>query len=275
MRFLLAVGLAMLGACAHAEAAPRADLWARWTAHDPNSSIMVDHAAWDELLARYNVAAADGSRRFAYANVAADDRRRLGAYLDRLAGAAVSRLARDQQRAYWINLYNALTVQVVLDRWPVESIRDISISPGLFSSGPWGKKLATVEGERLSLDDIEHRILRPIWKDARVHYALNCAAVGCPDLQPVAFTAANSEELLERAARAFVNHPRGVAIEEGRRLVVSSIYVWFQDDFGDGTDAGVIAHLARHAAPELKARLDGIARIADHRYDWAINAALK
>jgi hypothetical protein len=157
----------------------------------------------------------------------------------------------------------------------VASIRDISVSPGLFSTGPWGKKLVAVENEPLSLDDIEHRILRPIWKDARIHYALNCAAVGCPDLQPVAFTAANTEALLEGAARAFVNHPRGVHIGDSGKLRVSSIYVWFKDDFGDGSDAAVIAHLARHAAPELRAKLAGIARIDDHGYDWAINAPLK
>ncbi len=277
MRFLarLAVGLIVLALGARAEAAPRSELWPRWAAHDPASVRTVDHSAWNDLLARHNVAAADGSRRFAYASVAADDRRRLGEYVDRLAATAVSALARDEQRALWINFYNALTVKTVLERWPVASIRDIAISPGIFSTGPWGKKLATVEGEPLSLDDIEHRILRPIWKDARIHYALNCAAIGCPDLAPVAFTAANTEDLLERAARAFVNHPRGARIEDGRRLVVSSIYVWFQDDFGDGTDAGVVVHLIRYAAPDLKARLAPFARIDGHGYDWAINAALK
>lgn len=272
---LWAACVAALALAAPAEAAPRAELWPRWTAHDPASARVVDHADWDALLARHNRAAADGSRRFDYAAVAAEDRRRLGAYVDRLAATPVSRLSRDEQRAYWINLYNALTVRTVLERWPVASIRDISISPGLFSVGPWGKKLATVEGEPLSLDDIEHRILRPIWKDARVHYALNCAAVGCPDLQPVAFTAANAEALLEEAARAFVNHPRGAHIGNSGKLRVSSIYVWFKDDFGDGSDAAVIAHLARHAAPQLKARLGGIARIDDHGYDWAINAPLR
>ncbi len=272
---LLAACVTALALAAPAEAAPRAELWPRWTAHDPASTRAVDHADWDALLARHNRAAADGSRRFDYAAVAAEDRRRLGAYVDGLAATPVSALARDQQRAFWINLYNALTVQTVLERWPVASIRDISISPGLFSVGPWGKKLATVEGEPLSLDDIEHRILRPIWKDPRIHYALNCAAVGCPDLQPVAFTAANAEALLEEAARAFVNHPRGVRVADGGKLRVSSIYVWFKDDFGDGSDAAVVAHLARYAAPELKARLGGIARIDDHDYDWAINAPLR
>jgi hypothetical protein len=282
MRFVLrvAAGLVAVALGARAEAAPRAELWPRWMAHDPASTRVVDHSAWNDLLARHNVAAADGGRRFDYAAVAAEDRRRLGEYLDGLAATPVSALSRDEQRALWINFYNALTVRVVLDRWPVASIRDIAISPGLFSVGPWGRKLATVEGEPLSLDDIEHRILRPIWKDARVHYALNCAAVGCPDLQPVAFTAANTEALLEAAARAFVNHPRGARVEEGRvedgrRLAVSSIYVWFRDDFGDGTDAAVIAHLVRYAAPELKARLAPFARIDGHGYDWAINAPLK
>lgn len=269
------VGLALLGAVALAAAAPRAELWPRWEAHRPESALAVDHSAWNGLLARYNVPASDGSRRFAYERVSADDRRRLGDYVDGLARVSVSNLARAEQRAYWINLYNALTVKAVLDHWPVASIRDIAISPGLFSVGPWGRKLATVEGEPLSLDDIEHRILRPIWKDPRIHYAVNCAAIGCPDLWPAAFTAANAETLLEQAARAFVNHPRGARIEDGRRLVLSSIYIWFRDDFGDGTDAAVIAHLARFAAPELKAALGGIERIADHGYDWAINAPLK
>ena len=80
-----------------------------------------------------------------------------------------------------------------------EVVRD-AISPGLFSVGPWGRKLITVEGEALSLDDIEHRTLRPIWRDSRIHYAVNCAAVGCPNLQSSAFTAANAEALLDKAA---------------------------------------------------------------------------
>lgn len=268
-------GLAAIGVIASAAAAPRTELWPRWAAHRPESALAVDHSAWGELLARYNVSAGDGGRRFAYGRVSADDRHRLGDYVDGLARVFVSGLARAEQRAYWINLYNALTVRVVLDHWPVASIRDIAISPGLFGVGPWGRKLVTVEGEPLSLDDIEHRILRPIWKDPRVHYAVNCAAIGCPGLCPTAFTAANAEELLDQAARAFVNHPRGARTEDGRGLVVSSIYVWFRDDFGDGTDAAVIAHLARYAAPELKAALAGIERVSGHGYDWAINAPLR
>ncbi len=101
-----------------------------------------------------------------------------------LAATSADRLRRAEQFPFWINLYNALTVKVVLDHYPVEIIRDIDISPGLFADGPWGKKLVTVEGEALSLDDIEHRILRPIWKDPRLHYVLNCAALGVPIFSP-------------------------------------------------------------------------------------------
>jgi hypothetical protein len=159
----------------------------------------------------------------------------------------------------------------VLEHYPVDSIRKIAISPGLFSAGPWGKKLVTVEGKALSLDDIEHRILRPIWRDPRIHYAVNCAALGCPNLQPEAFTADNEEALLERAAHDYVNHPRGATVADGK-LTVSSIYVWYQADFG-GTDRGVIAHLQHYAAPALAAALAPIERIGADRYDWSLNDA--
>ncbi|MDP6709716.1 MAG: DUF547 domain-containing protein, partial [Alphaproteobacteria bacterium] len=141
---------------------------------------------------------------------------------------------------------------------------------GLFAIGPWDKKLFRVAGVALSLNDVEHRILRPIWRDPRIHYAVNCAALGCPNLQGEAFTGANTERLLEAAARAFVNHPRGVMVK-GERLVVSSVYVWFQEDF-EGTDTGVIRHLKRYAEPPLEAALDGVERIEDHAYDWRLNA---
>jgi hypothetical protein len=123
----------------------------------------------------------------------------------------------------------------------------------------------------VSLDDIEHRILRPIWKDPRTHYSVNCASLGCPNLPAQAFTSSNLEQLLDDGARAYVNHPRGARVENGR-LTVSSIYVWFAPDFGSG-DAGVIAHLKQYAEPALKKKLGSVDRIADDEYDWALNDA--
>ncbi len=266
---LIALALASLTAGA-ATAAPSAEAWARWTRHDPNATGRVDHAAWDAFLQRYVSTDRAGLNRLAYGRVSANDKAALKAYLERLGGTPVSRLARDEQRAFWINLYNALTVDVVLDHYPVASIRDIDISPGLFSNGPWGKKLIRIEGVEVSLDDVEHRILRPIWQDPRVHYAVNCASVGCPNLMQRAFTAENTESLLDAGARAYINSPRGVSLR-GNRATVSSIYSWFQEDFGD-SEAGVLAHVRQYAEPALRKQLE-TASIAGYDYDWSLNDA--
>lgn len=249
--------------------APKARLWARWQAHDPAATTRVDHGPWDRILDAYVAPDGAGVNRFDYAGVSAADRAALDRYLAGLAALPISRYARAEQRAYWINLYNALTVRVVLGHYPVDSIRDIDISPGLFADGPWDKPLLTIEGQAVTLNDIEHRILRPIWHDPRIHYALNCASVGCPNLRRRAFTAANAEALLEAAARDYVNSPRGLRFA-GNKLIVSSLYVWFQEDFG-GDDAGVIAHLMRYAAPALAARLAGVKALDGHAYDWSLN----
>ena len=126
-----------------------------------------------------------------------------------------------------------------------------------------------MENEDLTLDDIEHRILRPIWQDPRLHYAVNCASLGCPNLQNMAFTADNSNALLDRGAREFVNHPRGARVIDGK-LQVSSIYDWFEADFG-GSDAGVISHLRQYAQAGLRASLEQIDEIDNDHYDWEIN----
>jgi hypothetical protein len=251
-------------------AAPKADLWPRWTAHDADSSGIIDHDAWNAWLGRFVVISADGINRVAYGRVTADDRKVLQAYIQSLAALDISTYNRAEQFAYWVNLYNALTVDIVLEHYPVQSIREIK--SGFFSFGPWGMELITIEGESLTLDDIEHRILRPIWQDARIHYAVNCASLGCPNLQRQAFTAASTESLLESAAREFINHPRGALVEDGR-LVVSSIYDWFVDDFG-GNDRGVIEHLKSYAEADLRRALSGVDRISDDRYDWQVNDSL-
>ena len=180
-----------------------------------------------------------------------------------------SALNRDEQKAYWINLYNALTVKVVLDHYPVRTIRLINLSSRAFARGPWDTKLLTVEGEELSLNDIEHRILRPIWQDPRVHYAVNCASLGCPNLQPQAFTGRDVEMQLEKAAREFINHPRGVSFPRNR-LQVSSIYFWFQEDFG-GSEKGIIKHLRKYLTGKNLEQLDKVEKRIGHDYDWNLN----
>lgn len=253
-----------------AGAAPEADLWERWTAHDPASAATIEHMPWDRFLDRHLRGSADGINRLAYGEIGEQDRKALEAYIASLAALPISAYNRPEQFAYWVNLYNALTVDVVLEHYPVASIMDIDISPGWFANGPWGRKLVSVEGEELSLDDIEHRILRPIWKDPRVHFVVNCASDGCPNLMASALTAENTESLLEEAARGYVNHPRGARVTGGK-LYLSSIFIWYGADFGD--TAAIMAFLRRYAEPSLAGAIRDIDRFSDGGYDWKLNDA--
>ena len=265
-RLLLILAMALVALPAHA--APKAELWDRWVGSNETSTRSVDHSPWDRFLAAYVVAGDDGINRVRYGDVAPADRAALDNYIAGLSAIPVTTLRRDEQRAFWINLYNAVTVQVVLAFYPVDSIRDIR--SGIFSPGPWGKELVTVEDVALTLDDIEHRILRPGWRDPRIHYALNCASIGCPNLLPSAFTVDNTDALMTRAAREYVNHPRGVSVENGTAMA-SSIYDWFAEDFG-GTESGVNAHLSQFADPALAESLKAVNEYRYH-YDWGLNDA--
>lgn len=268
-RQILALLAAGILAPRPALAAPKAELWDFWLPNDPASNLTIDHHAWDVLLARFRQVGSDGIARFDYAG-AKNDRTLLDSYLEQLSQVLPAKLPRGEQFAFWANLYNALTVAVILDHYPVKSIREIDTSPRLFSDGPWGESLIEIDGQALSLDDIEHRILRPIWHDPRIHYAVNCASLGCPDLPAMAFRAQTLDQQLDAAASAFINHPRGARVEGGQ-LYVSSLYDWYSDDFG-GWPKGVIAHLQSFAQGELAKALSGIEKIAGDDYDWALNA---
>jgi len=251
--------------------APAADLWPRWQKHNPNSLIVIDHVDWNLLLLRYiNTKHPSRINRFLYSKVNKKDHQTLKGYLQMLQTVEVSILSRSEQKVFWINLYNGLTVDLILDHYPVKSIRDINISPGIFAKGPWDAKLVKIEGQEISLNDIEHRILRPIWRDNRVHYALNCASLGCPNLQSMAFTNDNLEFMLEKAARDYINHPRGVTFAP-RWIMVSSIYFWFQEDFGN-SEKGIIQHLRKYMSPKNLQKFGALKkkRIA-HQYDWNLN----
>lgn len=275
----LSVFLPLLFFAATAQAAPKSNLWPRWQAHDHNSTAQIDHSAWTAFLQKYVVKSKDGINLVRYGAVSADDRKALESYIHTLESVKIDHYSRAQQRPYWTNLYNAETVNLVLQHYPIKSIRDINLSHGLssfvgglFDSGPWDAKVLKVEGVALSLNDIEHRILRPIWKqDPRTHYSLNCASLSCPNLRRQAYTAQNMEQMLNSGARDYINSPRGAKVTGGK-LSVSSIYIWYQSDFG-GNDAEVIAHLKKYADPKLKKQLQNITNISSHHYDWKLNAA--
>ncbi len=254
----------------YAAAAPKSELIPKWEAHNPASQTVVNHTALDDFLAKYRYLSADGIAQIRYNRVTEADQTALNAYVRMLEGVAVSDLNRNEQYAYWVNLYNAGTLKVVLDYYPVKSIRDINISPGFFSSGPWRKPFLTVEGSEISLDNIEHGILRPIWGDPRTHYVVNCASIGCPDIPAEALTAANTEDIKEVAARSYINHRRGVRVSEYGDVYASSIYDWFATDFGQN-DAEILRHIRKYANPELIQKLSGKTEIEGYSYNWDLN----
>jgi hypothetical protein len=235
----------------------------------PAQPARPDASPWQSFLSKYlDTGASDGINRVRYAAVTPAGKTALEAWLQLMQAAAPSAWAEAEQRAYWINLYNAETIATVLRAWPIKSIRDIKL-PGS-AIGPWDAKQMKVEGRGLSLNDVESGILRKRWPDPRIHFALNCASLGCPNLSAQAFTAANLEAQLDRGARDYLKSPRGLAFTE-RGLRLSSIFDWYRGDFGK-TQAEALATLAKYAPKDAAGKLAGYSGKIEYQYDWAVNA---
>ncbi len=167
-----------------------------------------------------------------------------------------------QRKAFLINAYNALTVELLLKHYPVDSIKDI----GGWFSGPWSIGVYPVGDEVLTLDDIEHENLRPMG-DPRIHYAINCASMSCPILRDTAFRAEQLQQQLDEQRHTFITSERGVQFVEGGAgdVKVSKIFSWFKQDWG-GTD-GVLSMLQAHHPRGKEIRdIDGY-----RQYDWSLN----
>ncbi|MGD8895936.1 MAG: DUF547 domain-containing protein [Acidobacteriota bacterium] len=200
----------------------------------------------------------------------------LPGYLDRLATADLDGLPEPERLAFWINVYNAYTIQQINAHEERDSIRNINKTLGLFSlKGPWSEKMVRAAGRTLSLDDVEHGIIRKEFDEPRIHFALVCAAQGCPPLRSEAYAGVRLEEQLEEQARIFLRHSPGknrVDVSE-RTLWVSPILVWYKDDFG-GSDAALGRFLAPYW-PEGPARdllTSGRFRLRKTPYDWTLNS---
>ncbi len=237
--------------------------------NDPYSPYTVDHSAWSCLLSRYLVTDATGVNRLRYGAVTTQDHNILKGYLQHLQSVDTRRLNRNEQLAFWFNLYNARTADIVLDNYPIRSIRQVKMKFSDFV-GPFDDPGAvTVLGKPLSLNDIESGIVRPVWKDPRIHYALNCASYGCPNLSAQAWTAENLDRRLNSAAYDYINSDR--AVRRGVLGVhVAKIFKWYKDDFG-GSDQTVLDHLRQYANPCTQQKLQGQQRILGYFYDWSLN----
>ncbi len=199
-------------------------------------------------------------------------------YLARLAAFDPAALPKAEQLAFWINAYNAYTIQLINRHHERESIRNINKSFGVVKGyGPWQEKLATVGGHAYGLDEIEQGIVRKRFGEPRIHFALVCAAMGCPPLRSEAYDGAHLDAQLEDQARTFLLHsPAKNRVDVASRTVyLSPIFVEFRDyikDFGGSNDA-VGKFVARYYAPGPERALleAGGFKVVKTNYDWALN----
>ena len=264
-RWMASAGVVLGLALSPAEAAPASEP-PRDDALTPAGAV--DHEPWSEFLLRYLRIGADGVHRIAYGRVSAADRVALERYLARLSRVRVDDLAGAERIAFWINLYNALVVDLVLEHYPVPRILDIG-----GEAGPFARPLVEIEGRGVALRDIRDDRLPSLADDPRVQYALSCGAIGCPNLRVEPYDGVRLERQLNEQAMAFVNDPRCVSID-GDRLVVSSLYRWHDVAFG-GSEAAIIRHLKAFAAPELAMKLQGFDTIDAFVFDWRLNDATR
>jgi hypothetical protein len=190
----------------------------------------------------------------------------LDKYLKILERTDPERLSRNSQFAFYINAYNAWTIKLILNGYPgLKSIKDLG---GIFTS-PWKKQIARINGEVITLDHIEHDILRPRFKDPRVHFAINCAAKSCPPLRPEPYRANALDRQLDEMARAFINDSQRNRLE-GRTLYASRIFKWFAKDFNND----VPGFFLEYAQKDLKKQLEeskSTLKIKYLDYDWSLN----
>lgn len=242
------------------------------------------HAAWTALLKRHVVLLRGGqASQLRYAGLATE-RAALKAYLDSLS--AVSRASFDgwskaQQQAFLINAYNAFTAELILTKYPdLKSIKDL----GSLLSNPWKPKWIALLGGKLSLDDIEHGLLRERgrYDEPRVHFAVNCASIGCPMLREEAYVAERLEAQLEQQAQRFMADRTRNRFDAAKgRLELSKIFDWYGEDFRLGHQGirSVAAFAARHAerlsdVPAERERIRAATLdIGFLDYDWALNDA--
>jgi hypothetical protein len=232
---------------------------ARARDYDPQDEV--DHGAFDELLTEY--VQGNGVRYEAWSE-SGRDRQRLTDYLARLAASTPSKLTNDQQLAFWINAYNAVTLDLVLENYPIDSIKDT----GSLLSSPWKKKRITIEGNELSLDAIENEIIRKQFSEPRIHFALNCAAVSCPPLRAGAYDGRKIDAQLEEQTAAFLGDRAHNFVDEKGRLHLSKILDWYKKDF---ERKGTLVDFVRPYVPELgdREKVD----VEYEGYDWALNEA--
>ena len=230
------------------------------------SAATFDHSKFDQALKKY----VDDKGLVDYNSIAKDSG--FSEYVQSLQTARVEELSRDGQLAFWINAYNAVTIDKVIKKKPKKSVRETFV-PGVWT----GTKFFTsrehiVAGKRLSQDDIEHEILRKQFKDPRIHFAIICASMGCPPLPRIAYTEENVQTRLEEETQKYLNSPRGTRIDRAENtLHMSKLFDWFATDFIQKSGS-TLAFMQPYLHEEVRIFLERDPMISYLEYNWALNA---
>lgn len=238
-----------------------------------------DHAAWDAIVQENVKIIGDGATSFDYANVQSKEDQ-LQAYLDQLSAidqATFDTWSTDEQLAFLINAYNAFTVDLILTEYPnLVSIKDL----GTALESPWQKEFVPLLGQTLSLDTIEHGMIRGSgrYNDPRIHFGVNCASIGCPPLINEAFTGEKVDEQLDAATASFLTD-RNRNFINGEVVTVSKIFDWYRGDFeagwNDAIDLGEFLALYGDSLGLNQEQSDALAagdyEIQFSEYDWRLN----
>lgn len=246
--------------------APLACCWAACAAAQVTASrnaAAFDHSAFTAILSQ--IVASDGNVRYERLR---EQRPALDAYAASLAQADYERLPREEQLALLINAYNAFTLQLIVERYPLRSIMDIP------AERRWDDRRWKLPMGVFSLNQIENELIRPRFAEPRIHFAVNCASIGCPPLAAEAYTGARLDAQLTAAAQRVHADPRWIRVDRKAGVVhLTKLYEWYGGDFG-ADDGQRLAFAARYNA-ELKAALDAGERLAIRwiDYDWSLNAA--
>ncbi|MBI2212473.1 MAG: DUF547 domain-containing protein [Acidobacteria bacterium] len=235
----------------------------------PGLAAEPDYAAWTGLLETYY----SPQNGMDYQGLRKNDLATLTKLAGDLSKVDVGALARNEQLAFWINLYNISTVKLICDNYPTKSIRDLSTDP-IVRLNVFKKEIVPQGGKMMSLNDVENIKIREGFKDPRIHFAINCAAKSCPPMRREAFTGARVNEQLDDQARVFFAGPGGAKITRSgskATLTVTKVMDWFDDDFDDW-GGGVVAFTKKFLAPDKRAQLDGAkVSLSYYEYNWDLN----
>jgi Protein of unknown function, DUF547 len=225
-----------------------------------------DHSGFDQILATY----VDDQGRVDYNGIAKDQAFKV--YLDSLKSANLDSMSRNDQLAFWLNAYNAVTIDKVIQWKPKKSVRE-TVIPGVWTSTKFfTTRQHTVAGKSFSQDDIEHEILRKQFNDPRIHFAIICASSSCPPLPRYAYTEENVQTKLEEETRNYINSDRGTKMDSAENtLYLSKLFDWFSGDF-ESKSGSVMDFIKPYLDKDALAFLARKPKIAYIHYDWSLNA---